>query len=106
MTLLESSYRRDAKLRFHYGDLANASSCMRIVAMVRPTEIYNLGAQSHVGMSFGVSEYTANIDALGTLRLLNAILQAGFERSTRFFQARHFNEERPLVSNHAPRPWH
>ena len=71
----------------HYGDLTDATNLIRIVQQVQPDEIYNLAAQSHVGVSFETSEYTANADALGTLRLLEAIRILGLERRTRFYQA-------------------
>ncbi len=75
------------KLRLHYGDLTDSSNLTRILSEVRPDEIYNLGAQSHVAVSFEVPEYTADVDALGTLRLLEAIRFLGMENTTRFYQA-------------------
>jgi GDPmannose 4,6-dehydratase len=79
----------DKNLRFvmHYGDMTDATNLIRIVQEVRPTEIYNLAAQSHVQVSFETAEYTANADALGTLRLLEAIRILGMERTVRFYQA-------------------
>lgn len=71
----------------HYGDLTDASNLTRIIAQVQPDEVYNLGAQSHVAVSFEAPEYTADVDALGTLRLLEAIRFLGLERKTRFYQA-------------------
>src|SRR5450759_2593800 len=71
----------------HYGDLTDATNLIRIIGDVRPTEIYNLAAQSHVQVSFETAEYTANADALGTLRLLEAIRILGLEQKTRFYQA-------------------
>ena len=71
----------------HYGDLTDSSSLIQIVQKVKPDEIYNLAAQSHVKVSFEEPEYTANSDALGTLRLLEAIRIAGLEKVTRFYQA-------------------
>jgi GDPmannose 4,6-dehydratase len=71
----------------HYGDLSDASNLTRIMAEVRPDEVYNLGAQSHVAVSFEAPEYTADVDALGTLRLLEAIRFLKLEGSTRFYQA-------------------
>lgn len=71
----------------HYGDLTDASNLTRIVQQVQPDEIYNLGAQSHVAVSFESPEYTADADALGTLRLLEAIRLLGLEKKTRFYQA-------------------
>lgn len=74
-------------LTLHYGDLTDTSSLIRIVQQVQPDEIYNLAAQSHVGVSFEEPEYTANSDALGTLRILEAIRTLGLEKRTRFYQA-------------------
>ena len=71
----------------HYGDLTDTSNLIRIVQQVQPDEIYNLGAQSHVAVSFETPEYTANVDAMGTLRLLEAIRILGLEKKTRFYQA-------------------
>ena len=71
----------------HYGDLTDATNLIRIVQQVQPDEIYNLAAQSHVAVSFETPEYTANADALGTLRLLEAIRILGLEGKTRFYQA-------------------
>lgn len=78
------SWRR---LILHYGDLTDAASLIRVVREVRPDEIYNLAAQSHVKVSFELPEYTANCDGLGTLRLLEAIRISGLEHVTRFYQA-------------------
>lgn len=71
----------------HYGDLTDATNLIRIIQQVQPDEIYNLGAQSHVQVSFETPEYTANADALGTLRILEAIRILGLEKKTRFYQA-------------------
>lgn len=71
----------------HYGDLSDTSNLIRIVQQTQPDEIYNLGAQSHVAVSFDSPEYTADVDALGTLRLLEAIRILGLEKKTRFYQA-------------------
>ena len=71
----------------HYGDLVDSSNLTSIVQKVQPDEIYNLGAQSHVAVSFDSPEYTANVDALGTLRILEAIRMLGLEKKTRFYQA-------------------
>ena len=71
----------------HYGDLTDSTNLIRIVQQVQPDEIYNLGAQSHVAVSFDSPEYTANSDALGTLRMLEAIRILGLEQKTRFYQA-------------------
>ena len=75
------------RLILHYGDLTDAANLTRIVAEVQPDEVYNLGAQSHVAVSFEAPEYTANVDALGTLRLLEAIRSCGLQAKTRFYQA-------------------
>jgi GDPmannose 4,6-dehydratase len=75
------------RLHLHYGDLADGGNLLRIVKEVRPDEIYNLGAMSHVAVSFEQPEYTANVDGLGALRLLEAIRVLGLERHTRFYQA-------------------
>ena len=71
----------------HYGDLSDSSNLIRILQETQPDEVYNLGAQSHVAVSFESPEYTADIDAMGTLRLLEAIRILGFEKKTRFYQA-------------------
>lgn len=70
-----------------YGDLTDSSNLCEIMSRVRPHEVYNLGAQSHVKVSFEMSEYTANVDALGTLRLLNAMRTCGLEKTCKFYQA-------------------
>lgn len=79
----------DANRRFflHYGDLTDSTNLIRIVQQVQPDEIYNLAAQSHVGVSFETPEYTANADGIGTLRILEAIRILGLEQKTRFYQA-------------------
>ncbi len=74
-------------LKLHYGDLSDTSNLTRIVQEIQPDEIYNLGAQSHVAVSFEAPEYTADVDAIGTLRLLEAIRFLGLEKKTRFYQA-------------------
>ena len=76
-----------AKLKLHYGDLTDTSNLTRILAEVEPDEVYNLGAQSHVAVSFEAPEYTADVDAIGALRLLEAIRFLGLEKKTRFYQA-------------------
>ncbi|UYY76420.1 GDP-mannose 4,6-dehydratase [Sphingomonas sp. R1] len=75
------------RFRLHYGDLTDSTNLIRIVQEVQPTEIYNLAAQSHVHVSFETPEYTANADAIGTLRLLEAIRILGLEKTCRFYQA-------------------
>ncbi|WP_200940834.1 GDP-mannose 4,6-dehydratase [Sphingomonas sp. Leaf339] len=76
-----------ARFHLHYGDLTDSTNLIRIIQETKPTEIYNLAAQSHVAVSFETPEYTANADAIGALRLLEAIRILGMERSTRFYQA-------------------
>src|SRR6202051_1067486 len=80
-------HQAGARFFMHHGDLTDATNLIRIVQETRPTEIYNLAAQSHVQVSFETPEYTANADALGTLRLLEAIRILGMERQARFYQA-------------------
>ena len=78
---------KDKKLFLHYGDMTDASCLTALVYAIPPDEIYNLAAQSHVRVSFDMPEFTGNVDALGTIRLLDAIRQAGLERKVRFYQA-------------------
>ena len=85
--IYEDPHIENRNFSLHYGDLSDASNLTRIVAEVQPDEIYNLGAQSHVAVSFEAPEYTADVDALGTLRLLEAIRFLGLEKKTRFYQA-------------------
>ena len=85
--LYQDPHERNVHLHLHYGDLTDATNLIRIVQQVQPDEIYNLAAQSHVAVSFETPEYTANSDALGTLRLLEAIRIVGLEKKTRFYQA-------------------
>jgi GDPmannose 4,6-dehydratase len=85
--LYQDPHESNVRLRLHYGDLTDATNLIRIVQQVQPDEIYNLAAQSHVAVSFETPEYTANADALGALRLLEAIRILGLERKTRYYQA-------------------
>ncbi len=85
--IYEDPHTEKSLFRLHYGDLADSSNLTRIISEVQPDEIYNLGAQSHVAVSFEVPEYTADVDAIGTLRLLEAIRFLGLEGKTRFYQA-------------------
>ncbi len=85
--LYEDPHQPDRRFILHYGDLTDAPSLIRVVQEVKPDEIYNLAAQSHVKVSFEEPEYTANTDALGALRLLEAIRITGREKKTRFYQA-------------------
>jgi len=85
--LYRDPHEQDVRFHLHYGDLTDATNLIRIMQEVQPDEIYNLAAQSHVQVSFETPEYTANSDALGTLRILEAIRILGMERKTRFYQA-------------------
>ena len=85
--IYEDPQTDDARFILHYGDLTDSSNLTRIIAQVQPDEVYNLGAQSHVAVSFEAPEYTADVDAMGTLRLLEAIRFLGLEKKTRFYQA-------------------
>ncbi|MBW2065838.1 MAG: GDP-mannose 4,6-dehydratase, partial [Deltaproteobacteria bacterium] len=85
--LYRDPHEEDVRFFMHYGDLTDATNLIRIVQEVQPDEIYNLAAQSHVKVSFETAEYTANADALGTLRLLEAIRILDMEDKTRFYQA-------------------
>src|SRR5581483_10960538 len=85
--LYQDPHQSGVRMRLHYGDLTDATNLIRIVQQVQPDEIYNLAAQSHVAVSFETPEYTANADALGTLRLLEAVRILGLEKKTRFYQA-------------------
>ena len=85
--LYQDPHENDPKFVLHYGDLTDATNLIRIIQEVRPDEIYNLAAQSHVQVSFETPEYTANSDALGALRILEAIRILGLEKKTRFYQA-------------------
>jgi GDPmannose 4,6-dehydratase len=85
--LYQDPHVESRNLILHYGDLSDSSNLIRVVQEVQPDEVYNLGAQSHVAVSFESPEYTADVDALGTLRLLEAIRLLGLEKKTRFYQA-------------------
>ncbi len=85
--IYQAPHINDRNFILHYGDLSDTSNLTRIIQEVQPDEIYNLGAQSHVAVSFEVPEYTADIDALGTLRILEAIRILGLTKKTRFYQA-------------------
>ena len=80
-------HTEDPRFHLHYGDMTDSTNLIRIVQETKPDEIYNLAAQSHVQVSFETPEYTANADAIGTLRLLEAIRILGMEKTTRFYQA-------------------
>lgn len=85
--IYEDPHIDNARFKLHYGDLSDTSNLTRILQEVQPDEVYNLGAQSHVAVSFEAPEYTADVDAIGTLRLLEAIRFLGLEKKTRFYQA-------------------
>jgi GDPmannose 4,6-dehydratase len=85
--IYEDPHVDNARFKLHYGDLSDTSNLVRIIQETQPDEIYNLGAQSHVAVSFESPEYTADVDAIGTLRLLEAIRILGLEKKTRFYQA-------------------
>jgi GDPmannose 4,6-dehydratase len=85
--LYQDPHEKDVSLKLHYGDLTDSTNLIRIIQEVQPDEIYNLAAQSHVAVSFETPEYTANSDAVGTLRVLEAIRILGLEKKTRFYQA-------------------
>jgi len=76
----------DPQMRLHHGDLTDSTCLVHIISKVLPSEVYNLGAQSHVKVSFDMSEYTADVDAVGTLRLLDAIRTCGLAHLVRFYQ--------------------
>jgi len=85
--IYQDPHIENARFKLHYGDLSDTSNLVRIIQQTQPDEIYNLGAQSHVAVSFESPEYTAEVDAMGTLRLLEAIRILGLEKKTRFYQA-------------------
>lgn len=85
--IYEDPHQVGQRLKLHYGDLTDSSNLTRILQETQPDEVYNLGAQSHVAVSFEAPEYTADVDAMGTLRLLEAIRFLGMEKKTRFYQA-------------------
>jgi GDPmannose 4,6-dehydratase len=85
--LYQDPHEENKRFFLHYGDLTDTSNLVRIIQEVKPDEIYNLGAQSHVQVSFEVPEYTADVDGVGTLRLLEAIRIFGMEKKVRFYQA-------------------
>ena len=85
--LFEDPHVQNARFKLHYGDLTDTSNLTRLIRDIEPDEIYNLGAQSHVAVSFEAPEYTADVDAIGTLRILEAIRFLGLEKKTRFYQA-------------------
>lgn len=85
--IYQDPHIENARFKLHYGDLSDSSNLTRIIQQTQPDEIYNLGAQSHVAVSFESPEYTADVDGMGTLRILEAIRILGLEKKTRFYQA-------------------
>jgi GDPmannose 4,6-dehydratase len=85
--IYEDPHVGNSRFRLHYGDLTDSSNLTRLISEIQPDEVYNLAAQSHVAVSFEAPEYTADVDAIGTLRLLEAIRFLGLEKKTRFYQA-------------------
>ena len=85
--IYEDPHVENARFKLHYGDLTDTSNLTRLIRDIEPDEIYNLGAQSHVAVSFEAPEYTADVDAIGTLRILEAVRFLGLEKKTRFYQA-------------------
>ena len=85
--IYQDPHEKNYKFRLHYGDVTDSLSVSNIIKKTKPDEIYNLAAQSHVAVSFEVPEYTANADAIGALRILEAIKFHGFEKITKFYQA-------------------
>jgi len=85
--IYQGPHVENANFKLHYGDLSDTSNLVRIIQETQPDEIYNLGAQSHVAVSFETPEYTADVDAMGTLRILEAIRILNLEKKTRFYQA-------------------
>ena len=85
--IYQDPHEDQPKLKLHYGDLSDTSNLTRLIQQIQPDEIYNLGAQSHVAVSFEAPEYTADVDGLGSLRILEAIRLLGLEKKTRFYQA-------------------
>ena len=85
--IYQDSHVENSRFKLHYGDLCDSSNLTRILRNIEPDEVYNLGAQSHVAVSFESPEYTADVDAIGTLRLLEAVRFLGLEKKTRFYQA-------------------
>ena len=85
--MYKDRHETGVKLFLHYGDLCDATNLITIISSIKPTEIYNLGAMSHVKVSFDMPEYTADCDGVGVLRMLDAVRAAGLEKQVRFYQA-------------------
>ena len=92
--IYQDKHTKDSNFFLHYGDLTDSSNLTRILSEIKPDEVYNLGAQSHVAVSFESPEYTADVDGIGALRLLEAIRFLGLEKKTKFYQASTRSEER------------
>src|SRR6187549_3561078 len=85
--LYKDAHEKDVRFKLHYGDLSDSTNVIRIIQETQPDEIYNLGAMSHVRVSFETPEYTANADGTGTLRILEAVRLLGLDKKTRIYQA-------------------
>src|SRR6186997_2562792 len=85
--LYKDPHEKEVKLKLHYGDLNDSTNIIRLIQEIKPDEVYNLGAMSHVRVSFDMPEYAADVDGIGTLRILEAIRLLGLENKTRFYQA-------------------
>jgi GDPmannose 4,6-dehydratase len=85
--IYQDPYVENSRFKLHYGDLSDTSNLTRMLRAIEPDEVYNLGAQSHVAVSFESPEYTADVDGVGTLRMLEAIRFLGLEQKTKFYQA-------------------
>lgn len=85
--IYQDPYTENRRFKLHYGDLTDSTNIIRIIKEIQPDEIYNLAAQSHVAVSFELPEYTADVNGLGTLRILEAIRLLGLEKKTKFYQA-------------------
>ena len=85
--IYQDTHVENSRFKLHYGDLSDTSNLTRLLRDIEPDEVYNLGAQSHVAVSFESPEYTADVDAIGTLRLLEAIRFLGLEKKSKFYQA-------------------
>src|SRR5687767_2483742 len=85
--LYQDPHEKNIRLKLHYGDLTDSANVIRLIQEIQPDEIYNLGAMSHVRVSFDIPEYTANVDGIGTLRVLEAIRILGLTEKTKFYQA-------------------
>ena len=101
--LYQDPHERDVRLKLHYGDLTDSTNLIRIIQEVQPDEIYNLAAQSHVAVSFETPEYTANSDAVGTLRVLEAIRILGLETQDPLLSGVHFRDVRQGAGDSAAR---